>query len=229
MHHILCIPFLFAPSRPPKVGSTLLGLFSGVSLHPEALRKAHAELDAVVGPHRLPDFGDRDSLPYVNAIIKESMRWHSALPFGVPHATVADDEFRGYFIPAETMLIPNTWYVAPRTLTLDSGQRAEHLAVRACMHDPEVYEDPHVFRPERFIRDGKLDLSGRDPAPFIFGYGRRHVAIDRLYLQSYVCSCSTSPESAPDVTSPKTRCSSVSPAYCMSSTLRPLSEKMAAP
>ena len=88
-------------------------MFSGIALHPEVLRKAHAELDAVVGPHRLPDFSDKDSLPYVNAVIKESMRWHSALPLGVPHATVADDEFRGYFIPAGTMLIPNTWYVAP--------------------------------------------------------------------------------------------------------------------
>ena len=91
------------------MGSTLLGLFAGISLHPEALEKAHAELDAAVGPYRLPDFSDRDSLPYVNAIIKESMRWHSALPFGVPHATIADDEFSGYFIPAGTMLIPNIW------------------------------------------------------------------------------------------------------------------------
>ena len=89
-----------------------MGTFLGVSLHPEVLRKAHAELDAVVGPHRLPDFGDRDSLPYINAIIKESLRWHSALPIGLPHANVTDDEFRGYFIPAGTILIANTWYVA---------------------------------------------------------------------------------------------------------------------
>ncbi|KAM5536769.1 hypothetical protein V8D89_009487 [Ganoderma adspersum] len=135
---------------------TLLGMFLGVSLHPEVLRKAHAELDAVVGPHRMPNFGDRESLVYVNAIIKESMRWHSVLPIGIPHATVADDEFRGYFIPAGTMLIPNTW---------------------ACMNDPEVYQDPEVFRPERFMHDGKLDTSVRDPAAFIFGYGRRHVVI----------------------------------------------------
>ena len=81
----------------------------GVSLHPGVLIKAHAELDAVVGSHRMPDFGDRDALVYVNAIIKEAMRWHSTLPVGMPHANVSDDEFRGYFIPAGTMLIPNTW------------------------------------------------------------------------------------------------------------------------
>ncbi len=47
------------------------------------------------------------------------------------------------------------------------------------MHDPEVYEDPHVFRPERFIRDGKLDPGPLDPASFAFGYGRRYVAPSR--------------------------------------------------
>ena len=44
------------------------------------------------------------------------------------------------------------------------------------MHDSETYEDPDVFRPERFMRDGKLDPNTRDPVPFVFGFGRRHVA-----------------------------------------------------
>ena len=45
------------------------------------------------------------------------------------------------------------------------------------MHDPDIYEDPEVFRPERFIRDGKLDFStAPDPGRFVFGFGRRYVA-----------------------------------------------------
>ena len=44
------------------------------------------------------------------------------------------------------------------------------------MHDPNIYEDPYEFRPERFIRNGRLDFSNApDPATFVFGFGRRYV------------------------------------------------------
>ena len=58
-------------------------LFLAMALYPEVQKKAQAEIDAVVGQHRLPDFEDRPSLPYINAIVKESMRWHLALPLCV--------------------------------------------------------------------------------------------------------------------------------------------------
>ena len=57
-------------------------LFLAIALYPEVQKKAQAEIDAVVGAHRLPDFEDRPSLPYINAIVKESMRWHLVLPIG---------------------------------------------------------------------------------------------------------------------------------------------------
>ena len=57
-------------------------LFLALALHPEAQKKAQAEIDAVIGSDRLPDIQDRSSLPYVNAVIKEMMRWHLAAPFG---------------------------------------------------------------------------------------------------------------------------------------------------
>jgi cytochrome P450 len=53
-------------------------------MYPEVQKKAQAEIDAVVGPNRLPDFDDRPFLPYINAVIKESMRWHLVLPMGGP-------------------------------------------------------------------------------------------------------------------------------------------------
>ena len=45
-----------------------------MALYPEIQKKAQAEIDTVVGSHPLPDFEDHPSLPYVNAIIKESSR-----------------------------------------------------------------------------------------------------------------------------------------------------------
>ena len=80
-----------------------------MATHPEVQRKAQAELDAVVGPHRLPDMADRDALPYLNAILKETMRWHTAVPLGLFHMSTADDEYNGYFIPNGTMIVANAW------------------------------------------------------------------------------------------------------------------------
>ena len=84
-------------------------MFLAMSLYPEVQKKAQAELDAIVGPNRLPNFDDRNSLVYVNAIVKESLRWHNVIPLSIPHRTIEDDEIRGYFVPAGTTLIPNIW------------------------------------------------------------------------------------------------------------------------
>jgi cytochrome P450 len=51
-------------------------------LHPEVVKKAHEELDAVVGNNRLPEFSDESSLPYISAIVKEVLRWHPVTPLG---------------------------------------------------------------------------------------------------------------------------------------------------
>ena len=53
-----------------------------MALYPKVQKKAQAEIDSVIGPDRLPDFHDRPSLPYINAIVKESSRWNLVLPFG---------------------------------------------------------------------------------------------------------------------------------------------------
>ena len=50
----------------------------------EVQKKAQAEIDAVVGQNRLPDFYDRPSLPYINAVVKELSRWNLVFPFGKP-------------------------------------------------------------------------------------------------------------------------------------------------
>ena len=92
-----------------QVFSTVQSIFVAMALNPDIQKKAQAELDAVVGPNRLPDF-DQRSLVYVNAIIKEALRWQVVLPFSIPHMTMHDDEFHGYFVPAGTIILPNVWY-----------------------------------------------------------------------------------------------------------------------
>lgn len=52
-------------------------------MHPKAQRRAQEEIDRVVGTSRLPDFGDRESLVYVEAIYREVLRWHPPVPLGM--------------------------------------------------------------------------------------------------------------------------------------------------
>ncbi|KAI0360492.1 CyP450 monooxygenase [Trametes cingulata] len=146
--------------------SSIQALFLILASFPEAQKKAQAELDAVVGPNRLPDFSDQDALPYVCAVIKECLRWHAIVPLGIPHRLIEDDEYRGYFIPKGTLVIPNIWAYA---------------------RDESRYPNPREFQPERFLKDGKLNPDILDPAEFAFGYGRRvcpgrHFAEASLFL-----------------------------------------------
>lgn len=82
-----------------------------MAMFPEAQRKAQAELDAVVGPDRLPDFADQKSLPYVSALMKEVLRWHVVAPIGVPHRSTEADEYGGYYLPGGSLIIVNQWSV----------------------------------------------------------------------------------------------------------------------
>lgn len=76
-----------------------------MAVFPEVQKKAHAELDRVVGPNRHPEFDDIDKMPYIQAIIMETMRFIPVVPFGVPHMNIEDDMFNGYYIPKGTTLV----------------------------------------------------------------------------------------------------------------------------
>jgi cytochrome P450 len=80
-----------------------------MTLFPEAQRKAQEELDRVIGTSRLPTFEDRKNLPYIDAVVKETFRWHPLAPLGLPHMTDEDDVINGYLIPKGSILIPNIW------------------------------------------------------------------------------------------------------------------------
>lgn len=87
-------------------------------LHPGVQARAQAEIDAVVGDGRLPELGDRESLPYLNCMMRELLRWRLVLPMskffiyinstairfiqttlGIFHACSKDDGYKGYRTP----------------------------------------------------------------------------------------------------------------------------------
>ncbi|KLO09945.1 cytochrome P450 [Schizopora paradoxa] len=122
-----------------------------MTLHPEVVRKAQAEIDSVIGADRLPQLSDRPSLPYLDAVIKETLRWNVAAPLSLPRATGEDDEYNGYFIPKGAVIFPNVWQMC---------------------HDPSLYHDSFAFKPERFLPSGGREPE-LDPRNFAFGFGRR--------------------------------------------------------
>ena len=97
-----------------KAGYTLEGFFLAMAMHPDVQKKAQAELDEVIGPNRLPEHSDSAALLYINAVLKETLRWHVAMPLGFWHRAIADDECNGYFIPGGTLIMTNVWYVKRR-------------------------------------------------------------------------------------------------------------------
>ncbi len=107
-------------SYPKQTFSTLLSFFMAMAMYPEVQRKAQAELDAVIGPNRLPEHGDRESLPYVNAVAKEALRWQNAVPLGIVHRSMADDEYNGYFLPEGTLVFTNIWSVLTSSMWVDA-------------------------------------------------------------------------------------------------------------
>lgn len=125
--------------------------FLAMAIHPEAQRKASLELDNVVGTGRLPGPDDRPNLPYLNALIKEVIRWKPVSPFGLPHCARASSEYRGYHIPRGSIIMPNYW---------------------ALLSNPSTYPEPQDFKPERFLRDGVSGKPNPDPDQ-AFGSGRR--------------------------------------------------------
>ena len=100
----------FGPKAHHGILQTVTALhmfFLAMVLFPEAQRKAQEELDEVVGLNRLPEYKDSESLPYINAVCKEVLRWHPISPSGIAHRVTRDDIFEGYFIPAGTIVVGN--------------------------------------------------------------------------------------------------------------------------
>nr|XP_009380098.1 PREDICTED: cytochrome P450 81F3 [Musa acuminata subsp. malaccensis] len=119
-------------------------------IHPEVLHTARAELDARIGQGRMVEEEDIPNLPYLNCIINETLRLYHAVPLLVPHESSQDCTVGGYDVPCGTMLLTNAW---------------------AIHRDPNIWDEPEEFKPERFQCEGGKEETGLRMLPF--GSGRR--------------------------------------------------------
>ncbi|KAG7175766.1 Methyl farnesoate epoxidase-like 1 [Homarus americanus] len=119
-------------------------------LHPHVMHNMQQELDSVLGQDRFPSMDDRNTLVYTEATLMEAFRHSGAAPLTIPHKALRNTTLMGHQIPANTMVMNNLYSV--------------HM-------DPHYWDDPHLFRPERFINpDGSLR---KDERLIPFGKGRR--------------------------------------------------------
>ncbi|KAJ8583488.1 cytochrome P450 [Rhizopogon salebrosus TDB-379] len=130
--------------------AVLLNFFLAMVLYPDVQEKAHDLVESVVGTNRLPTSQDRPSLLYIDAILRECLRWHPVLPLAIPHSAVESDVYENYYIPKGAIITPNIW---------------------AMCHNEAKYPNSSEFNPERFLNpDGTLT---DDTVSVVWGFGRR--------------------------------------------------------
>ncbi|KAI1811592.1 putative cytochrome P450 phenylacetate hydroxylase [Poronia punctata] len=134
------------------VSNTVQWTIAYLAQHPDIQDKAYEEICAFQGcsddepepepePEPLCDVADDQKCAYILGMVKESLRYFSVIPLGLPRTSVKDIEYQGVRIPAGSTVYMNAW---------------------ACNRDPELFPDPEAFVPERWYT--------RPDAP-VFGFG----------------------------------------------------------
>jgi cytochrome P450 len=134
--------------------------------NPDIQKKARAEIDAVIGRDRLPNIADRSNLPYFEAVCKEVVRCTHIADQSLPHRSRADDIHEGYFVPKNTLVIPNLWWEKQANSAIF---HSTNIDLRLMGHDPRKYKNGDKFDPTRFLGDAPE----ADPRDYAFGFGRR--------------------------------------------------------
>ncbi|XP_038874677.1 geraniol 8-hydroxylase-like [Benincasa hispida] len=149
--HLILVLF---PAGTDTTTSTVEWAMAELLRNPKMLSKAKTELKEVIGEDMEMKESDYLRLPFLQAIIKETLRLHPPAPLLLPHKAKHDTEIIGGFeIPKNAQLLVNVWKIG---------------------RDKSVWEDADLFKPERFLGLGsKVDYKGRDFELIPFGSGRR--------------------------------------------------------
>ncbi|PVH76700.1 putative cytochrome P450 [Cadophora sp. DSE1049] len=153
--------------------NTALGFVKAMILYPNVQREAQQEIDTVVGSDRMPEWEDRENLPYIRGIVEESLRWMpTTLTAAVPHSVTRDDVYNGYLIPEGAIIMMNVW---------------------ALNNNDKNNENPRDFDPSRHSAEftatesNSISPEATKRSNFTFGAGRRvcpgfHVAQRGLFI-----------------------------------------------
>ncbi|KAL7182906.1 hypothetical protein ACSBR1_041564 [Camellia fascicularis] len=120
-------------------------------LHPNIMSKLREEITKTIGPEGTIEESKIIALPYLHAVVKETMRLHLAVPLLIPHKTETDVKLRGFLIPKNTQIFVNAWAIA---------------------QNPSYWENPTQFMSERFLMS-EMDYKGQNFAFLRFDSGRR--------------------------------------------------------
>ncbi|KAK9213000.1 hypothetical protein WN943_002385 [Citrus x changshan-huyou] len=131
--------------------TTVEWAMSELMKRPDLIKKATEEIDRVVGRQRWVEEKDIPQLPYIDAIMKETMRKHPVAVLLAPHLALEDCTVASFDIRKGTRVFINTWSIG---------------------RDPSVWDKPEEFRPERFL-DKAFDVKGQHFELLPFGSGRR--------------------------------------------------------
>ncbi|KAF9525386.1 cytochrome P450 [Crepidotus variabilis] len=142
---------MYSSTTDANLAAVTLFMLAIIS-HPSAQKAAQAEIDAVVGNDRLPNFQDREKLVYLEALYKECLRWGIPVPMTLAHRAMKDDVYKGTYIPEGTFVFGNIW---------------------SMLRDPEIYPSPETFKPERFLEPCTPEEERRRDPRIAFGFGRR--------------------------------------------------------
>ncbi|KAL4602573.1 hypothetical protein ACB092_10G062500 [Castanea dentata] len=169
MIHLKALLMDMAVGGTDTTSNTIEFAMAEIMNKPEVMRKTQQELEAVVGKDNIVEESHIHKLPYLHAVMKETLRLHPALPLLVPHCPSETCTVGGYTIPKGSRIFVNVW---------------------AIQRDPSIWENPLNFDPERFL-NSKWDYSGNDFNYFPFGSGRRICAGTAMAERMVIYSLAT--------------------------------------